>query len=262
MTPLDERYRLLRAADEAHFHTCFYCGCIATEYDYAPPRAHWGAFEHHRQAADNLQIPACRECVTLLRGCTMGLLQQRRDVVQTKLAAKYKRAINVYLCWSEEEVEELDRSLKYSIAAGLSLGEESHRRANYPGFTYEIEGCRVAVSQAVVQPVMLFGERFDGIKAALEHAAKTYGISQGKLAQGLVQHNDNLEAVVHALQQQQQKQLEERQMNRLCAEFARAHRQSRRYVVNAVQRYLDRDESLTVAEALERLYQERVRHFL
>ncbi len=261
MTQLDERYRLLRAADETHFHTCFYCGCIATEQDFAPPQAHWGAFEHHRQAADNLQIPACKECVTLLKGCTMGLLQQRRDVVQAKLAAKYKKAINVYLRWSQEEVAELDRSLKHSIAAGLTLGEESHRRANYPGFTYEVDGSRVAVEQVLSQPVVVFGQRFEGIKAALEHSAKAYGLSQGKLAQGLEQHNDNLEAVILSLQQQQQKQLEARQMNRLCGEFARTHNQSRRYVVNAVQRYLDRDDRLTVAEALEKLYDERVRHF-
>ncbi|USD38117.1 MULTISPECIES: hypothetical protein [Ferrimonas] len=262
MTELDPRYRIMRAADDAHFHTCFYCGCIATDSDFAPPRDHWYAFADHQQAADNLQVPACKECLTLLKGCTMGLLLQRRDVVQAKLANKYKQAINVYLRWNQDEVAQLDRSLSHSIAAGLTLGEEAHRRSQYPGYAYELEGSRIEVTQLQPQPVRVFGERFDSLKAALVYASRTYGIKQGQLAEALAKHNHNLDAAILAFQQQQKQQLSERELNRHCAAFAKQHGQSRRYVVNAVHRYLDRDETLTVAEALDKLYQERIQHFL
>lgn len=191
----------------------------------------------------------------------MALVQQRREVVHTKLTRKYQKAINVYLRWSEDELAELDFSLKHSIDAGLQLGQESHRRSNYPGFPYDVDGTVYPVEQIKPQAVVVFGERFEGLKAALVHASKTYGLSQGKLAQGLELHNNNLEAVILHLQREQQQASSERELGRLCGAFAKEHNQSRRYVVNAVKRYMERDQELSVHQALEKLYQERVQHF-
>ncbi|WP_298444078.1 hypothetical protein [uncultured Ferrimonas sp.] len=260
MTAPEQRYRVLCAASGADFHTCFYCGCVATELDFAPPRAHWQSFFVRQASADNLQVPSCKECHTLLKGCAMGLVEQRREWVHTKLAAKYAKPIAVYLKWTQEELAELDYGFAHSIGAGLRLGEESHRRSNYPGFRYEVDGAVVAASLVQPLPVMVFEQRFDDLKSALVAVSKQYQIKQAKLVEGLADHDNNLEAVVLAHQQQQQQALYRRQLRAACSAFAKQHQQSLRYVTNSVERYLDKDEELSIAEALDKLYQERVRH--
>jgi hypothetical protein len=259
--PLEQRYRQLRALDAKDFHTCFYCGCIATECDFAPPQNHWQSFQYRQMSADNLQLPSCKECVTLLKDCTMGLVQQRKEYVQTKLANKYKQAIGVYLRWNEDELAELDFSLHHSIAAGMRLGEESYRRANFAGFGYEIDGSKVQGLVPTPAPVIVFGERFETLKQALVRVSKVYAISQAKLVEGLAAHGNNLEAVLMALQEEKAHTLFRRQLRRQCQAFAKQHGQSSRFVMNEVERYLDKYDDLSIAEALDRLYEDRVKHY-
>ncbi|RCU45724.1 hypothetical protein DU002_14795 [Corallincola holothuriorum] len=261
MSLLDQRYRQLRAIDANDFHTCFYCGCIATEFDFAPPKAHWQSFQYRQLSADNLQVPSCMECIKLLKGCTMGLVQQRRELVHTKIASKYKKAIGVFLRWNEDELEELDFSLHHSIAAGLKLGEESHRRSNYVGFAYEIDGAKATGLVPTAAPIKVFGEQYASVKDALVAVSKSYRINQAKLVEGMAKHDNNLEAVVMAWQQQQEHAMFQRELRKQCAAFAKQHKQSHRFVVNEIERYLDKDAELSIADALDKLYQERVQHY-
>ncbi|QIZ77631.1 hypothetical protein [Ferrimonas lipolytica] len=260
MTPSDQRYRQLRAANGGDFHTCFYCGCLATEFDFAPPQAHWQSFHYRQASADNLQVPACKECATFLKKCSMGLVQQRRELVHTKIAAKYAKSIGVYLRWNQDELAQMDYGFSHSLGAGMKLGEESHRRSNYQGFAYELDGAIVAASAPTPVPIHVFEQRFNSIKEALVAVSKRYGISQTKLVDGLAKHDNNLEAVVMAVQREQEQALYQRQLRSQCRAFAKQHNQSVRYVTNSVERYLDKNELMTVPEALEKLYQERVKH--
>ncbi|GAA5217082.1 hypothetical protein ACFSJ3_14490 [Corallincola platygyrae] len=257
----DNRYRQLRAIQAEDFHTCFYCGCIATEFDFAPPKAHWQSYQYRQLSADNLQVPACKECVALLKPCTMGLVQQRREWVHTKIAAKYKKAIGVYLKWNEDELEELDFSLHHSIAAGLKLGEESHRRSNFQGFSHEIDGSKVADVLPAAMPIVLFDKQFDSLKDAILYVCKNYPITQPKLVERLAEQGNNIEAVVMEIQEEQEVAQFQRQLKIQSAAFAKKHNQSARFVSNEVERYLDKELAYSIAEALDLLYEERVKHY-
>ncbi|MFI3244876.1 MAG: hypothetical protein R3Y10_00105 [Ferrimonas sp.] len=258
MSRENERYRALRAIAGADFHTCFYCGCLATEFDYAPPLEHWQAFALRGASADNLQVPCCKECHGLLKPCAMGLIQQRREWVQTKLAAKYAKAIRVYLKWTPEELAELDYNLGHSIAAGLALGEEAYQRSQYVGFAYEIDGATMDESVLKSAPVVVFEQRFSDLKSALIAMSQQYGVKTAQLVDALAQHDNNLEAVIRAHQRAQHDAQERRRLQRLCRAFAQRHQQSIRYVTNEIERLLDKHELLSFEEALERLYQERI----
>ncbi len=188
----------------------------------------------------------------------MGLVEQRREWLQTKLSAKYAKAIGVYLKWNHNELAELDYGLRHSIGAGLELGEEAHRRANYQGYPYEVDGAVVAQATIKPLPISVFEQRFDTLKQALVAVSEQYRIPQAKLVEALAKHDNNLEAVVLAHQQQQADQLAKRQLQQACRQFAKQHGQSSRYVTNSVERYLDKDPELTVAEALDKLLSERI----
>ena len=84
----DTDYNLLVPTRSNHFNTCFYCGCIAATYDYAPPQQYLEFYLATREASEFLKIPSCNECHELLKTCKAGTLAERRQ-----FAKQHKQAV-------------------------------------------------------------------------------------------------------------------------------------------------------------------------
>lgn len=111
----DTDYHLLVPTRSNHFNTCFYCGCIAATYDYAPPLQYVEFYHATREPSEFLKIPTCNECHELLKPCKAGTLDERRLFARAKLAKKYDKALTIYDMWTTAELATLDFSLRHSI---------------------------------------------------------------------------------------------------------------------------------------------------
>ncbi|RKF20012.1 hypothetical protein DBZ36_06050 [Alginatibacterium sediminis] len=261
LVDIDQFYRQLRAVHANDYHLCFYCGCIACQKDYAPPRDHLHSYLSRSLSADFLIVPACKECSVFLKGSQLPLVEQRRQLVQNKLKQKYKQAIHVYLSWSEDEVSEMEGNLLLSISAGVKLGEESFIRSSYIGYDFELDGQRNSKSHFVSPVVSVFGQQFNDLKTAITACSQRYDIYAAQLSEDLAKHDNNLEAVILDIQDQQQQKAYRRELNSQCLRFAKQHKLSRMQVVNAVERYIDKNADLTIPQALQQYYEQRVQYY-
>lgn len=256
---LDTDYHLLIPAHSRDFNTCFYCGCIASEHDYAPPVKYREFYLATKEPSDFLKIPCCQECSDHLVTCKGGSIDERRDFAKDKLSKKYDKALTIYEMWSEDELVALDFSLKHSIEAGLKLGEETTERLKYPGFAYEAAGLSQSVQYNSPKYFNVFGDTFSTFREALDFASKAYRIPKNTLKEYFADHNNNFENAIQAVHKEVADREHKKQMKTLCGQFAKQHKQSVIFVHKQVERYLSEDEEITINEALERLYEERVK---
>lgn len=247
-----DRYQLLRAKHSTDFNTCFYCGCIATEFDYAPPLKFVDYYITTQVSACFYKVPACRECFNALKTKRAGTLEERKRIANKALAKTYQRAITVYNMWDEDELDELDYELHRSVSAGLKLGEEAVCRIEYQGFDYEVDGESVAISHSKKQ-FHVFDVVFSSFKEALDYGAKTYRIPKAKLNELFCQCQYDFSKAITHFQDQQTALLHARRMKRLCADFAAAHKQNVDFVIRTVELFMSKDDTLTLEQALEQL---------
>lgn len=259
MSDISELYRLVIAVNRQDFHTCFYCGCVVCEYDHAPPLRHAKYYLETREEADFYRVPACKECFDFLKPEKSALLGQRFDLVKKKLAQKYKRAIRIYEMWDHDEVHELDYSLKKSVLAGLSLGEEACQRVKFKGFTFEADGEKHTAHYGESVQLNVFDQVFDNFRDALDHASKTYKIPKGKLRDLLSEHDQNFDKAINSYHSTMARKLFEKNLKGQCKDFAQQHKQNVKFVMTTVELYMQQDENLTLDQALRKLYQERIK---
>jgi len=254
----DSGYHQLVPSYSSSFNTCFYCGCIAAEFDYAPPVQYRDFYLATKEASEFLKIPTCGECHEHLKTCKAGTLEERRTFAKDKLAKKYAKALTIYEMWSENELNDLDFSLRHSIEAGLTLGEETTERLRYPGFDYEAAGHQQSVPYNTPKYFEVFGDQFTTFREALDFASKAYRIPKNTLKEYFADNNNSFEEAIHAIHKEVAEKEFNKQLKTLCNAFAKKHKQPIVFVHKQVERYLSENEEMTISEALEHLFITRV----
>lgn len=256
---VDKVYYLLIPAGSNSFNTCFYCGCIATEHDYAPPVKYLEFYLATKEASEFLKIPCCHECHEHLKACKLSSLEERRTFAKDKIVKKYEKALTIYDMWTEEELAGLDFSLRHSIEAGLKLGEETNERLSYQGFDYEAAGVTQNVPYQTPKYFEVFGDQFKTFREALEFASKAYRIPKNTLKEFFADNNNSFEKAIRAIHKELADKEFDKQLKKLCSEFAKKHKQPIVFVRKQVERYLSEDENMTITDALDYLYETRVK---
>jgi hypothetical protein len=257
--PTDNDYHLLVPSRSNHFNTCFYCGCIAATHDYAPPQQYAEFYLATREPSEFLKIPCCNECFELLKPCKAGTLDERRLFARAKLAKKYDKALTIYDMWTTEELAGLDFSLRHSIEAGLKLGAETTERLNFFGFDYEAGGISQQVQDNTALQFDVFGECFDSFREALDFASKAYRIPKNTLKEVFADNGNSFEQAIQAIHQQAAEKEFNQQLKQQCTAFAKQHKQAVIFVHKQVERYLSESADMTISEALQHLYDTRVK---
>ncbi|NQZ31224.1 MAG: hypothetical protein HRU06_08095 [Oceanospirillaceae bacterium] len=252
-------YRQMSALDAEHFNTCFYCGCIATEYDLVPGIKHAEFYLRTREEADFYKVPACRECFYFLKDDNSALLGQRVDVAKRCLARKYKKAIRIYEVWNIDEIDELDYQLKHSVNAGMILGKESCQRVAFTGFDYEADGVKHSTHFVKNEVFVIFGEKFDNFRDALEHGHKAYRIPKAKLIELFTEHNHCFDTAINSFHEKLTRKILDKNLKRQCTAFALKHKQNLKFVMRTIELYCTQDQRLTYDMALDKLYLEIIR---
>lgn len=247
------------AIDSKYFNTCFYCGCVATDYDFSPPLQYAEFYFKTREDADFYKVPACGECHGFLKNDKSGLLGQRIDRIKKILSEKYKKAIRVYEMWDNDEVDELDYQLKHSIKAGLVLGEESYRRCKFKGFDYEVESNKYKGIFIQAEQITIFGEAFDNFKDALDYGSRAYRIPKSHLKDLFAEHGNDFDSAIKFFQDEISRKAYEKELKGACKNFSEKYKQNIKFVMHAVNIYLNQDEEITINEALEKLYEIRIK---
>jgi len=255
----DTHYHLLVPTRSNHFNTCFYCGCIAATHDYAPPQQYLQFYLATREASEFLKVPSCNECFELLKTCKAGTLDERCKFAKTKLAKKYEKALSIYDMWTVEELAGLDFSLRHSIEAGLKLGAETTERLNFFGFDYEAGGINQLVADSAPLVFDVFGERFNSFREALDFASKAYRIPKNALKEAFADNGNSFEQAINTIHQQVAEKEFNQQLKQQCAAFAKQHKQAVIFVHKQVERYLSENADMTITEALQHLYDTRVK---
>lgn len=255
----DTDYNLLVPTRSNHFNTCFYCGCIAATYDYAPPLQYVEFYLATREPSEFLKIPSCNECHELLKACKAGTLDERRLFARAKLAKKYDKALTLYDMWTTEELVTLDFSLRHSIETGLKLGAETTVRLSFAGFDYEAGGISQQVQDEVPLHFEVFGESFTSFREALDFASKAYRIPKNALKEAFADNGNSFEQAINRIHQQAAEKEFNQQLKQQCPAFAKQHKQAVIFVHKQVERYLSENEEMTINEALQHLYETRVK---
>jgi hypothetical protein len=186
-------------------------------------------------------------------------LDERRNFARAKLAKKYAKALTIYEMWTTEELAGLDFSLRHSIEAGLKLGAETTERLSYPGFAFEAAGQQHQVHYSEVPVFEVFGEQFDTFRAALDFASKAYRIPKNALKESFADNDNNFELAIQAVHKAAADKEFDQQLKQQCAAFAKKHKQAVIFVHKQVERYLSENEDMTITEALQHLYDTRVK---
>jgi hypothetical protein len=252
-------YRHMSAVEAKYFNTCFYCGCIATEYDLSPPLKYAEFYLKTREEADFYQVPACRECYFFLKNDNSALLEQRIKIAKRCLARKYERAIHIYNVWNTDEIKALDYQLKHSVNAGMLLGKEASDRVQFAGFNYEADGVKHRAHFVENTVFMIFEERFDRFRDALEYASKAYRIPKAKLMTLFTEHNNCFDTAINAFNQQRARNIVEKNLAAKCKDFCLEHKQNIKFVMRTIEIYCAQDEGLSIEMALDKLYQDIIK---
>ncbi len=251
-------YDRLSAVHSIDFNKCFYCGCEASELDFAPPIKFIQEWKNGRRIADFITIPSCFECHDLLKRHNSGTLDSRVNALKTLLHSKYEKAINVYNLWQKNELKDMDASFQKSLDAGIKLGAESIERLRFKGFDYEVDGSITRVNDVERQSITVFGEEFTDYKDALEYASISYRINKAHLSDLYFANGKSFDKAIGAFHSAVEAKKLENELKKPCREFAKKHKQNSNFVVRAVKRFLEDDPELTISLALEKLYKEHI----
>ncbi|MFT5313789.1 MAG: hypothetical protein ACI8Z9_002284 [Paraglaciecola sp.] len=254
-----ELYRLMSATQGKDFNTCFYCGCIATEYDLVPPLKYAEFYLETHEDADFYKVPSCRECFHFLKTDKSAFLGQRVDVAKRKLAHKYQKTLRMYDLWDLDEIEDLDYHLQHAIHAGLVLGKESYERLQFKGFDFEADGEKHRAHYVENKILTVFGEKFHHFKDALDYASKAFRIPKAKLREMFTEHGNCFDTAIKLFQTEMTRKMYQKELKQKCKGFADTHKQSINFVMHTVEIFQGQDENMTIETALNKIYEERIK---
>ena len=238
---------------------CYYCGCESEFDDYVPPKACVSFYLTSGENCSFSIVPCCKECHEFLIPCREGLLEERKVYVNKRIERKYRKALNIYERWSDDEVKELNRIFAVSVKAGIQLGEEAYIRLKYPGYEYEIDGTVFHARRQNTTVFSVFGEEFDNYRNALQYASRAYKINVNTLKEWLLEHNAVFDDAINAYFRHIEHERIERKKQKLCKEFSIEHKQNSNFVKGALDAYMDANPSLSMEACLRLIYEERVK---
>jgi len=111
------------------FDPCVYCGVIANSVDHVPPRA-----IRERLVALGLalrypfvEVPACRECNSVLGARAGWTVSDRRRYVKQALKRRYASVLRIP-DWSDTELAQMSPGMQSYIADGLQVRDFIRQR--------------------------------------------------------------------------------------------------------------------------------------
>ena len=135
---------------------CTYCGQIADSVDHVVPK-------HLLERAGELeldlskimrmrswQVPACRECNSMLGGKLFATLRERRESAHKSIRRKYASYLRVP-SWSEEELSEMGPRASDEIRAALVVRDWIRGRLAWNGATVVDIGAVYGLAQAMIR---------------------------------------------------------------------------------------------------------------
>ena len=111
------------------FTPCYYCGLIATSIDHFIPQT---LTKRGFLTDEQLLIPACRECNSILGARVFRTLALRREAAKEGIRKKYRKFLNLP-DWEIEEIEDLGWTLKSVIKRGQALKHLTRQRLAWRG---------------------------------------------------------------------------------------------------------------------------------
>jgi len=238
---------------------CYYCGCESEFEDYAPPKEDLPFYLKSGDSCSFAIIPTCKECIGFLKSCREGVIEDRKKYVNKYIERKYRKALNIYERWNDEDLVDLSEAFIISIKAGIKLGEEAYSRLRFIGFEYEIDGNVFHARRRNITVFSVFGEKFDDFRNALQYAARTYKIRINILKEWLMENNAEFDQAINSYFDAKDKELAEKEKKRLCKEFAKEHKQNSNFVKGALDAYMTVNPSLSMEGCLELIYEERIK---
>lgn len=115
---------------------CYYCGNFADSTDHVVPRhllKRAGAMGMELGAVMRIrlwEVPACRECNTLIGGAIFKTLPDRCKYVKAKLRARYRRILAMPR-WTPEELGELGPELRRYVQTSQRAREAIQARVSW-----------------------------------------------------------------------------------------------------------------------------------
>ena len=121
---------------------CAYCGVIANSVDHVPPRS-----QRDRLVAlglalqyDFFEVPACRECNSVLGARPLWTLRERRAYIKRMLKRRYADVLKIP-DWTDSELAQMSPMMQTYILNGIEVREFIRQRVQYHELS---RGSRVA----------------------------------------------------------------------------------------------------------------------
>lgn len=100
---------------------CCYCGQPATCHDHITPISYTRktgkrktSREHNEEHRRKYTVGSCQECNSLLSNYHLLTISERASYLADRLAQRYKKTLEMPF-WSEEELQELGKSLRTTV---------------------------------------------------------------------------------------------------------------------------------------------------
>jgi hypothetical protein len=126
---VDEVRELRRLVD---VEPCVYCGVAANSVDHVPPRAARDRIVSlglaHRYPFH--EVPACRECNSVLGARGLWTLTERRDYIKKALRRRYSDILRIP-DWSDSELAQVSPAMRGYILDGLYVRDFVKARVAY-----------------------------------------------------------------------------------------------------------------------------------
>lgn len=124
-------------ADGVYVSPCIYCGFPANSIDHVPPR-------HMRLqlsacaliAIHEREVPACRECNSVLGARPLLTILERRNYIKQALRRRYAKYLRIPN-WTEEKLAELGEELRGMIKRNMAVRDDTRKRLQWKGGYYE-----------------------------------------------------------------------------------------------------------------------------
>lgn len=115
--------------DTNNNHHCIYCGdnCSGLQRDHVVSMAWRGGSRHYGRGHT---VPSCPECNSILGDRAIHSIMERAEYLVTGIAKRNKASLNAQV-FTEEELLELDPSLRREVIYGMQDKARIKRRINY-----------------------------------------------------------------------------------------------------------------------------------